>query len=62
MSIMDIGLPDTEPRQADGLTALTPGQMARDLEAERIADRLTRTGEQGDGSEAVRVAAFNSYI
>lgn len=41
----------------------TPEELAFDAEAARIVARLTRTNEMNsDGSEAVRVAAFNSFI
>lgn len=40
-----------------------PCGLALDEEAARLVARLTRDSEMdGDGSEAVRVAAFNSFI
>ncbi|MFI0483126.1 hypothetical protein [Actinomadura sp. 9N215] len=45
------------------LRTLTPEALAVEAEAARIVARLTRTDElNADGSEAVRVAAFNSFI
>lgn len=45
------------------LRALNPGELASTPEAADIVVGLTRVNEKnGDGSEAVRVAAFNSFI
>ncbi|MEU5994735.1 hypothetical protein ABZ806_37650 [Spirillospora sp. NPDC047418] len=45
------------------LRELTPGQLALEAETAGIVARLVRADEvNGDGSEAVRVAAFNSFI
>lgn len=56
----------TEVADTPGLSdlrTLTPEELTTEAEADRIVARLTRTDElNGDGSEAVRVAAFNSYI
>ncbi|MFI0373129.1 hypothetical protein E1287_03825 [Actinomadura sp. KC06] len=50
------------PELAD-LREMTPEELAFEADAARIVARLTRTDEKsGDGSEAVRVAAFNSFI
>ncbi|TDE38720.1 hypothetical protein [Actinomadura sp. 6K520] len=45
------------------LRELPPEELAFEPEAIGIVARLTRTEEvNGEGSEAVRVAAFNSFI
>lgn len=45
------------------LRDLSPEELVLRPEASGIVARLTRTDEvDGDGSEAVRVAAFNSFI
>ena len=54
---------ETGAAELANLAELTPEELASDAGTFRIVDRLTRTGEaNGDGSEAVRVAAFNSFI
>jgi hypothetical protein len=50
------------PGLAD-LAESTPEELASEAEAARMVARFTRTDEiNGDGSESVRVAAFNSFI
>ncbi|TDC96977.1 hypothetical protein [Actinomadura sp. 7K507] len=45
------------------LRDLPPGELAVAPETADIVARFTRANEMnGDGSEAVRVAAFNSFI
>ncbi|WP_433148575.1 hypothetical protein ACQPZ8_09065 [Actinomadura nitritigenes] len=45
------------------LRGLGLDDLASDLEAARLAARLTRIDDKGEeGSDPVRVAAFNSYI
>ncbi|CNE98080.1 Uncharacterised protein [Mycobacterium tuberculosis] len=49
--------------ELNDLRELTLDELASTDEAARIVARLTRVNEQdGDGSRAVRVAAFNAYI
>ncbi|MGP4026989.1 hypothetical protein [Actinomadura sp. 3N407] len=58
-----ITLEDAGAPELTDLRALKPEELAFEPEAADLVARLTRTGEMdGDGSEAVRVAAFNSFI
>lgn len=54
---------ETSAPELSDLAELTPGELALEAGTADIVARFTRTDEiNGDGSEAVRVAAFNSFI
>ncbi|NEA22152.1 hypothetical protein [Actinomadura bangladeshensis] len=56
-------LMETGALELADLRDLTPEQLALEAEKAGIVARLVRADEMnGDGSEAVRVAAFNSFI
>jgi hypothetical protein len=56
-------LMETGALELADLRDLTPEQLALETEKAGIVARLVRADEMnGDGSEAVRVAAFNSFI
>ncbi|GAA1821247.1 hypothetical protein [Actinomadura chokoriensis] len=56
-------LMETGALELADLRDLTPEQLAPEAEKAGIVARLVRADEvSGDGSEAVRVAAFNSFI
>lgn len=58
-----ISLNEAGAPELTDLRELPPGELALEPEAADIVARITRAGEQnGDASEAVRVAAFNSFI
>jgi hypothetical protein len=62
MDEMTVLIETGAPELAD-LRELTPEQLALEAETAGIIARLVRADEaNGDGSEAVRVAAFNSFI
>lgn len=53
----------TDTQDASDLRALALDELATDGEAALLAARLTRVnGSADEGSDPVRVAAFNSYI